>query len=287
MNALTNRSLNARAMRRNEVDIAIEWAAQEGWNPGLHDAEAFHAADPEGFLVGTLADESAAVISAVRYEKHFGFVGFFIVRPELRRQGYGMQMWQAAMERLSGRTVGLDGVPAQQDNYRKSGFHLAHRNVRYQGAAAVADIRHAAPCVKLQDLPFAELAAYDRQFFPAEREAFLSSWIALPQSFALGVVEGSRLAGYGVIRACHQGHKIGPLFADTPELAQALFNGLNASVAAGSRVYLDVPANNPAAVALALGKGMQPVFETARMYKGPAPDLPLSRTYGITSFELG
>jgi hypothetical protein len=32
---------------------------------------------------------------------------------------------------------------------------------------------------------------------------------------------------------------------------------------------------------------MSPVFETARMYKGAAPKLPLERIFGITSFELG
>jgi hypothetical protein len=29
------------------------------------------------------------------------------------------------------------------------------------------------------------------------------------------------------------------------------------------------------------------VFETARMYKGPPPDEPLSRIFGVTTFELG
>ena len=37
------------------------------------------------------------------------------------------------MTHLSGRTVGLDGVVAQQDNYRRSGFALAWRNARYEG----------------------------------------------------------------------------------------------------------------------------------------------------------
>ena len=36
-----------RVMARPEIDTAIEWAAREGWNPGLADADAFHAADPE------------------------------------------------------------------------------------------------------------------------------------------------------------------------------------------------------------------------------------------------
>jgi hypothetical protein len=37
------------------------------------------------------------------------------------------------MERLAGRTIGPDGVVAQQDSYRLSGFELAWNNVRYEG----------------------------------------------------------------------------------------------------------------------------------------------------------
>lgn len=52
-------------------------------------------------------------------------------------------------------------------------------------------------------------------------------------------------------------------------------------------MYLDVPETRPEAVALAIRHGMRPMFETARMYTGPAPEISLERTYGITSFELG
>jgi hypothetical protein len=51
---LVNEELQIRPMTRDELDLAVEWAAQEGWNPGLADAECFHAADPEGFLIGVL-----------------------------------------------------------------------------------------------------------------------------------------------------------------------------------------------------------------------------------------
>ena len=49
-----------RAMTREEIDTAVDWAAAEGWNPGLHDADCFHAADPGGFFVGMLDDEPIA-----------------------------------------------------------------------------------------------------------------------------------------------------------------------------------------------------------------------------------
>ncbi|MFD2271529.1 hypothetical protein ACFS07_11125 [Undibacterium arcticum] len=66
-----------RVMTRQEVDIAIDWAAAEGWNPGLYDANCFYAADPNGFLIGLLGDEPIATVSVVKYGDSFGFLGFF------------------------------------------------------------------------------------------------------------------------------------------------------------------------------------------------------------------
>jgi hypothetical protein len=34
-----------RPMKRQELDTLLDWAAQEGWNPGLHDAEIFWHTD--------------------------------------------------------------------------------------------------------------------------------------------------------------------------------------------------------------------------------------------------
>lgn len=62
---------------------------------------------------------------------------------------------------------------------------------------------------------------------------------------------------------------------------------LTSAVAAGEPVYLDTPEVNPAALVLAKRHGMNPVFETARMYTCSFPDLPLDRLFGVTSFELG
>ena len=115
-----------RPMRREELDIAVDWAALEGWNPGLGDAEAFYAADPGGFWIGLLDGEPIASISAVAYDDAFAFVGFYIVLPEFRGRGFGLAIWQQALARVQGRNIGLDGVPAQQANHERSGFSLAY-----------------------------------------------------------------------------------------------------------------------------------------------------------------
>ena len=272
-------------MTRPEVDLAIDWAAAEGWNPGLHDAACFHAADPDGFLIGLIDDEPVAMISVVRYGTSFGFLGLYIVAPAHRGRGLGLAIWNAGLARLRGRVIGLDGVVAQQPNYRRSGFALAYRNIRWESVAhaTVTDRR----IVALTSVPFDAVAGFDRTLFPAERTSFLQGWIRPPHGAALGLVDDGTLAGYGVIRAARRGFKIGPLCADDPARAEALFDGLVARVPPGSAVYLDTPQPNRAAVALAERRGMTAVFETARMYAGRAPDTPLDRLFGVTTFELG
>jgi GNAT superfamily N-acetyltransferase len=278
--------LSIHPMTRAELDIGIGWAADEGWNPGLHDGDSFHATDPGGFLLGRLDGEPIGMVSAVKYGSGFGFIGFYIVRPAWRGQGHGLALWQAAMARLQGRLVGLDGVVAQQDNYRRSGFQLAYNNVRHEGVPQRAtrpdtDVR------PLAQVRFDELLRYDTAFFPEPREVFLRHWIAQRGSVALGIQRNGELAGYGVLRPCREAFKIGPLFADDAELADRLLRALVATLPAGARVQLDIPAVNPAAVALVAMHGLAPVFQTARMYTAAAPRLALERLYGVTTFELG
>ena len=282
---MINPSYQIRTMSRQEVQLAVDWAAAEGWNPGLQDAALFYAADPQGFLAGFLGDRLIATISAVRYRQDFGFIGFYIVTPEFRGHGYGWQLWQTAMQGLAGRNVGLDGVVAQQDNYKKSGFLLAYNNVRYQ-AQVPARTAISANIADLSALPFDTVLAYDSRCFFAPRPEFLRPWLTQPAGRALGYVTDGNLQGYGVIRQCRSGCKIGPLFADNLEIADQLLTAL-AGYAKGQSLFLDVPEPNPAAVALAGRHRMQPVFQTARMYTGPAPALDLTKVFGVTSFELG
>ncbi|SHF12260.1 hypothetical protein SAMN02745157_1696 [Kaistia soli DSM 19436] len=278
--------LSIREMTREDLDLALTWAAGEGWNPGLGDASAFHAADPGGFLMGFLGDEPVTAISVVAYGEAFGFLGFYMCRPEHRGRGYGWQTWRAGIARLGHRVIGLDGVVAQQENYRDSGFALAHRNIRFGGVVDCEPPRDVRLMPVSGDLTPAVLA-YDAGLFPARRSAFLNAWLdGSGGRAAVALVEDGSVRGYGVIRPAVSGFKIGPLFADSADGADLLFRAL-AEKAEGAPVFIDPPEPNGAALALAARYGLEPAFETARMYRGPAPSLPLDRIFGITSFELG
>ena len=275
--------VQVRPMTRPELDVAVDWAAAEGWNPGLYDADLFWATDPGGFLLAQQDGRMVGCISAVAYGEDFGFVGFYIVRPDRRGQGIGLRLWRQALARLQGRVVGLDGVVAQQANYAKSGFVLAFNNTRYQGQGGG---QAPAGVVALEQVPWPAIAALDGSCFPAPREEFLRRWVSHPGFTTAGIMQGQELAGLGVLRPCRQGAKIGPLFAREPQSARDIFLALEAA-APGQPIFLDVPGNNPLALELAREQGLEPVFATARMYLGPAPVWESSWVYGITSFELG
>lgn len=280
---MPNNIYSIQTATREELDFAIQGAIKEGWNPGFYDADPFYACDPDGYLIGKLNGEPIACVSGVAYGDSFGFLGFYIVKPEYRKKGYGMQLYKAVMKHLEGRKIGLDGVIEQHKNYMKEGFRLAYHNIRNEGVV------QGKPCdeiVPVQDIPFEKVLQYDRQCFPAEREVFLRAWLGMPNISTAAKTNGDVLKGYGVIRSCHVGFKIGPLFADDPETAEQLFLTL-ALYAGGAPLYLDTPEVNPAAVALAEKYNMKRVFETVRMYNEESPDIALNKVFGVTTFELG
>lgn len=279
-----------RPLTRAELDVVLAWAEREGWNPGRQDADGFWAADPDGFHGMEVDGELIGSASIVSYAGRFGFVGLFIVRPEWRGRGWGTQFWNFFIARLRerlepGASAALDGVFAMQDYYARSGFVFTHRNLRMEGVG-VSDGAPAEDLVDLAAVPFEVVTAYDAEIFGCERENFLRKWISPRGGRGIGVRRGERLAGMGVIRPGVRGFRVGPLFADDPDVADRIFRALSAH-AAGQPIFLDVPENHSAALVLAARHGMTECFGCARMVMGPVPPTPWDRVFGVTTFELG
>lgn len=276
-----NAGRQIRALTLGEVDTLVDWAAGEGWNPGLYDAEAFHAADPDGFLGAFVGGEMVAGISAIAYGDGYGFIGLYISRPDMRGKGHGKAVWGAGIARLGNRTIGLDGVDRQVENYRSMGFALSYRTIRHSGRLDAKPVRADIRPVSA-DL-IADVIAFDRRFFPALREAFLDRWLR-PPHIAFAAMHNGAVAGYGVARPCREGWKIGPLFAQHDQDAQNLLFALASSVG-DSDIHLDVPEPATEFSNSLRAAGLQPGFATTRMYRGAAPAG--RKVHAVTSLELG
>jgi hypothetical protein len=271
--------------------VPVPWMRDAGWNPGLHDAETFITADPDGFLVGERDGEPIATVSGVRYDDTFGFLGCYIVQEPFRGRGYGMAIHEAARRHLEGCTQGGDGVLENVEKYKQIGRVYAYRNARYEGVKQSYDWQPSTPLSDAQEIPWEKIEALDRACFPSPRRAFLKAWIHQPDAFALAALgadtDTAAAQGYGVIRKCYSGWKIGPLFAKDAETAENLFRGLVDRIPVGDAFVLDIAEPNTAAMALVARYRMREVFATARMYTGPFPQVRLDWIYGVTTFELG
>ncbi len=282
-------SLRFDLLSKEQLAILISWAAEEGWNPGIYDIEAFWAADPAGYMGCFLEEELIAGGSIVSYSGAYGFMGLFIVKPEYRGRGIGEKLWylrrQKLLEKLNrDASIGMDGVVAMQPFYEKGGFKIAFRDERYERVGETfpthANIVEALPGEQERLYP------YDQLCFGFDRSAFLQKWLLLPESRVFVYRNDTDISGYAVLRKAQSGFKVGPLFANSPDVAEALYQTLLNS-APGEFVYMDIPMNNANAINLMKKYDAKSMFECARMYHGPEPQVDIDRVYGITTFELG
>ncbi len=138
----------------------------------------------------------------------------------------------------------------------------------------------------IADVDFNKLLEYDREIFLVPRTEFLRRWIVQVDSVGYYVENETHLLGYGILRKCIKGYKVGPLFADNEVIAVEILEALISNIA-GEFYYLDIPEPNSESLKIAEQFNMQKIFETARMYSKEIPNVPLHKVFGITSFELG
>lgn len=283
------KSLELRKLSREGLRTLVAWAANEGWNPGVHDQEVFWETDPEGFYGFFRGDTLIAGGAVVSYQRTFGFMGLFIVHPNHRGQGIGRKLWHLRRDLLQGRldqgaAIGMDGVVAMQPFYEKGGFRRAFKEERYERTGSEFDVSNRITPITVND--HESLMDYDRTCIGYERRVFLSNWFRMPDSQGFQFKQDHRVRGYAVVRKAIEGYKIGPLFADTQEVAEELYKAcLNACL--GQPVFLDIPVINQGAVDLVCKYEAKYVFECARMYLGKWPDSKIDKVFGITTFELG
>ncbi|MEM8580524.1 MAG: GNAT family N-acetyltransferase [Pseudomonadota bacterium] len=268
----------------NDLSLVLDWAAREGWNPGLDDAAAFFEADPNGFFVACDEGVPVAAISVVNHSPDFAFLGLYIVLPQRRHEGIGIGLWNHAIMHAGDRVVGLDGVPDQQENYRKSGFVSAGGTTRYSGTLPATKHAQIRP---VQDHQIPELIALEGSASGTHKSAYLQAWFAGAKTrVTLTEERAGQLQGACTVRQCREGAKIGPVIARDLETARRLLE--HAATLFPGPVVLDVPDASNALAQLCAAYGMSPSFKTARMYRGKAPkaSAPVD-FFAVVSLELG
>ncbi len=276
--------MTIRAMTLDDLNVVLQWAAEEGWNPGLDDAPAFFPADPAGFLIKEVDGKHAAAISVVNHDPDFAFLGLYLCKPEFRGQGHGIDIWRAGIAHAGARSIGLDGVLGQQENYAASGFVKYGSTIRYAGQIdPVVDARicHAS------DSHLEALVSRDEKASGINRTAFGRTWFTETLNRqTMVLMAGSNIAGFATYRRCREGSKIGPLYAACETDARALLSA-NPFAQPDVPCFVDIVDPNVPIAQLVKSLEFEPTFATARMFSGAQPQAIPEKFQAIATMELG
>ncbi|MCV6822933.1 MULTISPECIES: GNAT family N-acetyltransferase [Halocynthiibacter] len=269
----------------DDVRQMIDWAADEGWNPGVDDAEAFWSTDKHGFFVARIAREMVAAVSVVNHDDHVAFLGLYLCRPEFRGQGIGFALWKHGLEHAGTRCIGLDGVLAQEANYETSGFVKHGSVLRLQGRIPGCSMEQARLVNAMHDGE--TVTRLDATATGYDRGQFLDQWVfnATPSRKTVVLETPGTLSGFATARACLEGIKVGPIVAKSTDDALVLLSAA-ASNFSSELVTVDIPSRQKALLEALEKMGFTSSFQTAHMFRGRAPHE--GETYrAVASMECG
>lgn len=289
------RNLTTKYMELNDFKIVRRWCEKENWNPGLHDIFIYYQLGKDDHSLFFENNRPISAISLVKYSPVFFTIGSFIVKENYRKKGYGAATWKKALSRLDNHpdaTVLLYAVKKQINRYKKHGFQAQYTNKRWNLTFKTRSLLTHSPYLKKITITLVkEISAYDKHVFSCSRARIFTELCRHPGIEGFVFKADNVIQGYGIIRPCLTGYRIGPLIADSPEIAQCLLTKL-LSVSGSEPTIIDIPDCNPQGEQLmkSVGAARDKDYDTIAMIKGEVPPEykgNISKNYGIFSLEIG
>lgn len=267
----------------NNVNI---WTRREGWNPGLYDLKLFYEYQPAAFYGGFVDDKLICTGSALQYSNDFAFLGYYIVHPNYRHQKYGIALAKHLQSIVTNLSVGIDGVSNMASSYEEMGFKTQYCTTRYRFKKCRAADCNKFKVYDLLESNLEDIIRYDKKCVTYDRSRLLHSFIKQPDAITKAVIINNKILGYGVIRKSYEGWRVGPLVADSSEIAIAILQKLVVNTAA-LNIDIDLPDYNQDGAQIIREFAMQKLFVTNRMYLNQAQNILFNGVYGTMSLEVG
>jgi hypothetical protein len=198
------------------------------------------------------------------YDNGSGWIGFFCVNEQHRRNGWGRELFAAALEhfkKANTEIVGLDAVQEQVATYARRGFVdkgrvrlMQHSPLGEVSLMEQVDEVAGAKIVPISDVPPEALIKSDLEHTGLRRSRLWTeeALFSRKDTFALALVDVDNVAalkGWIVVRSCQHGYRIGPLYASSAQGAsQLLHAAMKMLQGKPGSLIVEVWMGNPAAV---------------------------------------
>lgn len=262
---------------RGDIAQFLQLAMQENWIAEEWELGFLLENYPQGcFVERSAGGVGIGFITALRHQRS-GWIGNLVVLPQRRREGVGCRLFSTALEMLRGdgvETVWLTASSSGQALYEKYGFSCIDTIIRWSGSGLQQNASQSLK--KGGNRPEQSVFDIDLNAWGDRRESLLAATVDRGELLRSG-------QGFGVIQPWGSVRQIGPFAAPDAETAGALLDAALRSVSTGTRVLLDAPASNRAALELFNKYGMKVAGRCALMYAGQRPDYRPEFLYGLAT----
>lgn len=226
-------------LRAEEIGDADALVKEAGWNQTEADWRIFldfgtvYVIRDKGKVIATAA--------ALPYGGKFAWISMVLISGYYRRQGLGTKLMQRCIADLTakGLTPVLDATPAGRDVYVNLGFEdlFGYKRLLLNDRKFVPALEGNIAVEAISDSAWPELCAYDATAFGADRSNILSRLRGRLPEAEFCVWRGGHIAGFLMGRMGRRAAQLGPLVAESCEIACALLAQALETVSAP--VYID------------------------------------------------
>jgi GNAT superfamily N-acetyltransferase len=292
---LLGKTMTVTLMQPADFKEINQWCIDEGWNIGIYDSEIYYKIDPMHHYIAK-TNERVASLSIIKHSPTFFTLGPFIVHKSYRGQGVGEALWNEAMTQIikeyPDAHIALYAVSEQVERYKKADFIPVLTIQRWHldsNKSLSTSISH--QCTTITNKLIPSVGRYYQNHYVTNRDLLFNELLLKPETNGLVFMDDNVIKGFGFIRPCVRGFRIGALVADTPEIAQILIAGLLV-FAQSAPVFIDVPDSNPHTIGCmnAFHAVRAPQEDTIMMIKGTGYSSYLKKWeqhYGLFSLEIG
>lgn len=279
-----------REMKVADTPLGMRLKALAGWNQTaadwrlLLDAGIGWVAAVDGVGVGTA--------TLVTYGAAFSWIGMVLVDPAYRRRGIGTALLHTAIAAAKVRGVPrLDATPQGAPLYAGLGFRSEYAIQRMQrppnGTPGLHPNRLGGQLVTLTHDHVQRVARYDAPIFGADRHRVLTAFRLRAPDSAFLWAEGDVVRGYVLARDGSHADQIGPLVAETADIARALLVAA-LRVRSDRPIVVDALVDHPGWIAWLTELGFRAQRSFTRMaYEASSPPEDPMKQFAIAGPEFG
>jgi ribosomal protein S18 acetylase RimI-like enzyme len=264
--------------RTDDIVSFLQLAATENWVAEPWEFEFLLSEFSQGcFTARKDNGEITGYVTSLRHERG-GWIGNLIVDGNYRGRGIGEKLFTRSLEALRSagvETVWLTASKSGQALYEKHSFKSVDTIIRWVGTGRQCHTVHERSC-GIHSVGSPLVGSIDCRAWGDRREALLAATVG----------RGTLLhedSGFVVIQPCGNAQQFGPFTALDSDTAECLLDAALHRIPLGSKIYLDSPASNRAALRMFNRRRLRIAGTTELMYAGLCPDYRPELLYGLAT----